>query len=88
MKKLSILGVMVVAFLFSGVAGAKGLKIGVVNMQRAVSETKEGKKAEKDLLSMKKKLEAELNRKLKEFYKEQEQLQKAMSILKRRSCSE
>ncbi len=82
MKKLSILGVMVVAFLFSGVAGAKGLKIGVVNMQRAVSETKEGKKAEKDLLSMKKKLEAELNRKLKEFYKEQEQLQKAMSILK------
>ena len=31
---------------------------------------------------MKKKLESELNRKLKEFYKEQEALQKAMSILK------
>lgn len=82
MKKLSILGVMVAALLISGAAQAKALKIGVVNMQRAVSESKEGKAAEAKLLKMKKKLEAELNRKLKEFYKEQEQLQKAMAILK------
>ena len=82
MKKLSILVVMAVAFLLSGAAEAKGLKIGVVNMQRAVSETKEGKDAEANLMKMKKNLEAELNRKLKEFYKEQEELQKAMAILK------
>ncbi len=82
MKKLSIVAVMAVAFLLAGPAQAKNLKIGVVNMQRAVSETKEGKAAEARLLKMKKKLESELNRKLKEFYKEQEALQKAMSILK------
>ena len=82
MKKLSILVVMAAGLLLGSAAEAKGLKIGVVNMQRAVSETQEGKDAEAKLLKMKKKLEAELNRKLKEFYKEQEELQKAMAILK------
>lgn len=68
---------------FSTAAMAKGeLKIGVVDMQRAVSETKEGQAAEKKLMDMKKKLEAEINRQLKEFYDEQGKLQKAMSILK------
>ena len=56
--------------------------IGVVNMQRAVGETNEGKKAEKELLKIKTKLENELNRKLKEFYAEEEKLRKAWSILK------
>ncbi|MFH1129746.1 MAG: OmpH family outer membrane protein, partial [Pseudomonadota bacterium] len=60
----------------------KELRIGVVNMQRAVSETDEGKKAEDRLNALKEKLEAELNRKLKEFYAEEETLRKAWSILK------
>lgn len=74
----ALLGCMVVA----APAGARELKIGVVNMQRAVSETTEGQKAESDLMRLKKKLEDELNRKLKEFYEEQAKLQKAMAILK------
>jgi len=68
--------------LLPGAAQAKGLRIGVVNMKRAVSETKDGKAANARLKGLKKKLEAELNRKLKEFYAEQAKLQKAMSILK------
>ena len=66
----------------SGSASAKDLRIGVVNMQRAVSETREGKAAESKLLRMKKKLEAELNRKLKEFQKKEEAGRKAWQILK------
>jgi outer membrane protein len=76
--------------LLCGIIGSLGLaspaaaklKIGVVNMQRAVSETKEGKRAEKKLLGMKKKLEATLNRKLKEFYKREGEMRKRWSILK------
>ena len=66
----------------SGVAHAKKLKIGVVNMRRAISETEEGKAAEKKLRRLKKRLEATLNRKLKEFYAEEQKLRKAWSILK------
>jgi outer membrane protein len=70
------------AICFTSAAEAKQPRIGVVNMQRAISETNEGKQAEKKLNSLKKKLENELNRKLKEFYKEEEKLRKAWSILK------
>jgi outer membrane protein len=63
-------------------ACAQKLRIGVVDMQRAVSETNEGKGAEARLMGAKKKYEAELNRKLKEFYDEEEKLRKAWSILK------
>jgi outer membrane protein len=63
-------------------AAAQKLRIGVVDMQRAVSETDEGKAAESRLMGAKKKYEAELNRKLKEFYDEEEKLRKAWSILK------
>ena len=68
--------------LYSGAARARELHIGVVNMERAVRETDEGKAAENTLMNKKKKLEAELNRKLKEFYEKEEQLRKAWSILK------
>ncbi len=68
--------------LLPGAAWAKDPRIGVVNMKRAVSETREGKEANERLTKLKDKLEAELNRKLKEFYAEQAQLQKAMAILK------
>jgi len=61
---------------------AKDLRIGVVNMERAVRETEEGRAAEGKLMDMKKKLENELQRKLKEFQDDQEKLRKAMSILK------
>ncbi len=86
MRRISVVcGIITFSFFctsFSTSAIAKGLKIGVVDMQRAVSETKEGKKAEKQLMGMKKKLESELNRKLKGFYAEEEKLRKAWSVLK------
>lgn len=82
MNKAWMIGAFLVCFAWAGTAEAQKLRIGVVNMQRAVSETAEGKKAEADLKKLKKKLEDELNRKLKEFYQEQAKLQKAMSILK------
>jgi len=63
-------------------ASARDLRIGVVDMQRAVSETDDGKAAESRLMGEKKRYEAELNRKLKEFYDEEEKLRKAWSILK------
>jgi outer membrane protein len=68
--------------LLAGTASAKELHIGVVDMQRAVSESEEGRAAESQLMGVKKKYEEELNRKLKEFYDEEEKLRKAWSILK------
>ncbi len=65
----------------ASVAEAK-LKIGVVNLQRAVGETKEGKRAEAKLRAYKKRKEVELNRKLKDFYKKEQGLRKAWSVLK------
>lgn len=82
MFRMMLTGAIVGGLLFSNVANAKELSIGVVNMQRAVSETKDGKAAETKLKGLKKKLEDELNRKLKEFYAEEEKLRKAWSILK------
>jgi Skp family chaperone for outer membrane proteins len=79
-RSLIVLG-LVLGMLFPAVSEAK-VKIGVVNLQRAVGETAEGKKAEQDLTRLKKKLEAELNRKLKEFYAKEKKLQEASSILK------
>lgn len=81
-RMLLVSGVAMAATLVAGAASARDLKIGVVNMQRAVSETRAGKAAENRLGGMKKKLEAELNRKLKEFYEKEAQLRKAWSILK------
>ena len=83
-RRLSMLTAATIAgvlLLTSGVALAK-LRIGVVNMQRAVRETKEGKAAEAKLRGIKKKLENELNRKLKEFYKREGELRKTWSVLK------
>jgi outer membrane protein len=82
-KTLLMISTVVVGALFlSSTALAKDLKIGVVDMQRAVSETKEGKAAEAKLKRLKDKLEAELNRKLKEFYGKEAKLRKAWSVLK------
>jgi outer membrane protein len=80
-RVLSISGIITV-LLASSAAWAKVLKIGVVNMQRAVSETDEGQSAERRLKKLKEKLESELNRKLKDFYDDEAKLRKAMSILK------
>jgi outer membrane protein len=68
--------------LVGGTASAQKLRIGVVNMERAVRETNEGKRAEATLMKKKKRLEAELNRKMKEFTAEEDKLRKAWSILK------
>lgn len=72
----------VFATCWASTASAKDLRIGVVDMQRAISETEEGKKAEEKLKRRKKQLEDELNRKLKEFHKEEEKMRKAWGILK------
>jgi outer membrane protein len=82
MKKLLLICGIAGCLLLPGAVRAKGLRIGVVDMKRAVAETKEGKAANARLKRLKQKLEAELNRKLKEFYAKQAKLQKAMSILK------
>jgi len=72
----------VVALVFASQASAKGLKIGVVNMQRAVSETKDGKRAEARLKGLKKKLETDINNKMKSYYDEERKLRKQWAILK------
>jgi outer membrane protein len=59
-----------------------GPKIGVVNMQRAVGETKDGKRAEKRLRGLKKNLEVTLNKKMKAFMAQEAQLRKQWAILK------
>lgn len=82
MKRSLVSAILVAATLLPTVARAKALKIGVVNMRRAISETDEGKAAEKKLRRLKKRLESTLNRKLKEFYAEEQKLRKAWSILK------
>jgi outer membrane protein len=82
MFRTMTMGLGAAAILLCSPAWAKDLRIGVVNMERAVRETDEGKAAESTLLNKKKKLENELNRKLKEFYEKEEQLRKAWSILK------
>jgi outer membrane protein len=74
--------ILVAALLAGGSAGAQKVRIGVVDMQRAVSETQEGKAAEARLMKEKKKFEAVLNRKMKELMDEEEKLRKAWSILK------
>ena len=81
MKKTLILCSIACCICVAGVADAK-IKIGVVNLQRAVSETKEGKSAEAKLRAYKKRKEVELNRKLKQFYKKEQELRKAWSVLK------
>ena len=79
---VKILNVILLSAFLVSTAHAKNLRIAVVNMQRAVSESNAGKKAEAQLKDMKKKLEQELNRKLKEFYKQEAQLRKTMAMLK------
>jgi outer membrane protein len=70
------------ALLIPQASFAKDLRIGVVNLERAVRETEEGKKAENDLKKYKDKVEASLNRQLKELYEKEDELRKAWSILK------
>ena len=81
-RSLFVIGLLGLLICSYNSASAKDLRIGVVNMQRAVSETNEGKSEEAKLIKLKKKLEAELNRKLKEFYEKEGKLRKAWSILK------
>ncbi|MBW2732157.1 MAG: OmpH family outer membrane protein [Deltaproteobacteria bacterium] len=70
------------SLLLTAPVSAKTLKIGVVQMQRAIAETNDGKKAEARLTKLKKKLETDLNKKMKSFYQQEQQLRKQWSILK------
>lgn len=70
------------SLLIAAPASAKSLKIGVVQMQRAIAETNDGKRAEARLKKLKKKLETDLNNKMKGFYQQEQQLRKQWSILK------
>jgi outer membrane protein len=81
-RTLITLSVVGLALCGTSRAEAKDLRIGVVDMQRAISETEDGKSAEDKLKRRKDQLEAELNRKLKEFYGEEEKMRKAWAILK------
>ncbi|MCB9555974.1 MAG: OmpH family outer membrane protein [Deltaproteobacteria bacterium] len=81
MNRAIVIGVAALTVSIASGAEAK-LKIGVVDMQRAIMETKDGKAAEQTLTKRKQQLEDELNRKLKEFYKRETELRKAWSILK------
>jgi outer membrane protein len=78
----ALITMMAMAAILLPVTAQAGLKIGVVNIQRAVGETKEGKQAEADLKKLKEKLESTLNRKLKEFYAREKKLREAWAVLK------
>lgn len=80
LRKLSLLSLGV--FLFLSTSAIAKLKIGVVNMQRAVASTNDGKKAEARLNRMKKKLETDLNSKMQKFQNEEKELRKSWAILK------
>lgn len=83
MRRVSMAMVLAMGFVAPGsVLAATGLRIGVVNIQRAVSETTEGKAAEEQLTKLKGQLENTLNRKLKEFYEREKKLREAWAILK------
>jgi outer membrane protein len=82
MIRVLTISALMFGLLAPGAAEAKTLKIGVVHMQRAVSQTKDGKRAEKRLTRMKKKLENQLNGKMKRFYAEEKALRKSWAILK------
>ncbi len=82
MIRIMMVSALVLGLLAPAAAEAKKLKIGVVNMQRAVSQTSDGKRAEKRLMRMKKKLEGQLNSKMKKFYAEEKALRKSWAILK------
>lgn len=82
-KKLTQkLALAIVATLLMGAAPAWALKIGVVNMQRAVSETKEGKSAEKKLKASKDKAEKGLNAKIQKALKDEKKLSESWKVLK------
>lgn len=82
MRALSSTVLAVSLLIASGAAEARGLKIGVVNMQRAIAESDDGKRAQKELAKLKKGYEQQLNRKLKEFYAREQKLRKKWAILK------
>lgn len=81
MIRLLSISVLVLGLCSSSFAYARGLRIGVVNMQRAVGETADGKRAEARLKRMKKQLEGSLSKKMADFYAEEKQLRKSWSIL-------
>lgn len=82
MIRLLSISVLVLGLCSSSFVYARGLRIGVVNMQRAVGETADGKRAEARLKRMKKQLEGSLSKKMADFYAEEKQLRKSWSILK------
>gem|GEM_PF-2741988 len=71
-----------VAVLLMGAVPAWALKIGVVNMQRAVSETTDGKSAEQHLKASKTTAEKDLNGKIQTALKDEKKLSKSWKVLK------
>jgi len=82
MIRVFAISALAAGLLIPSMAQAKNLRIGVVNMQRAISQTKDGKRAERRLTRMKKKLETQLNNKMKAFYAQEKKLRQSWAILK------
>ncbi|MCF8078231.1 MAG: OmpH family outer membrane protein [Desulfobacterales bacterium] len=59
--------------LFAGASSAAG-KVGFINLQRLVSESKIGKEARQDIQKMRKAKEGELSRRLEDLNKEKDEL--------------
>lgn len=73
-------GCLVALMLSSGMARAADVKIGFIDMQRAIQETSEGKKAKKNL-------EAEFNKKKAELEKKEADLKKMFQDFEKKSLA-
>jgi Skp family chaperone for outer membrane proteins len=81
MKRVLLISIVTGSMIFSAPALAREIRIGVVNMQRAVSETKEGQKAEAKLKKVKLQKamsvlkDSEKRKRLEEHQRQYQQLQ-------------
>ena len=80
MKVLSVVAVML-TFLFVGNANAQTLKVGVVDLEKIVTEMPEFKKSEKELEVLRNKYTAELETRSKQFQSDVSDYQKQKSMM-------
>ncbi len=81
MKKITVLSIVILAlFVFSVPAYAKELKIGYVNLQRALTESEEGKQAREKLKEEAEEKEAELTEKQTELKELNSEIEKKAAV--------
>ncbi|MCC6933074.1 MAG: OmpH family outer membrane protein [Deltaproteobacteria bacterium] len=66
---IKVLGLMSMFFVFTGLAAAADLKVGIVDLQKALSQTKNGAKAQKDFEAEIKSLQTNVDGKKGEYDK-------------------